>query len=209
MAHIAQFRFSSDRAKERMALGPTDRADFMSYILRHNDEKGMSVAEIESNAALLVVAGSETTATFLSGVTYNLLRTPDVLAKLTKEIRDAFETQEDMTIVKLTQMDYLTACVEEGFRTYPPVPNGGQRRTTKGGNVICGQYVPEETTVGVLAWAAYSSPKNFKDPEKFVPERWLRDEKGGYSACGGRYKDDDRKAMQPFSVGPRNCLGKK
>jgi cytochrome P450 len=210
MAHIAQFRFSADRAKERMALGATDRADFMSYILRHNDEKGMSVAEIESNASLLVIAGSETTASYLAGITYNLLLTPDVLARLTKEIRNEFERQEDITVTKLTQMDYLTACVEEGLRTYPPIPNGGQpRRTTKGGNVIAGQYVPEETTVSMLAWGAYYSPKHFKDPKKFVPERWLSDEKGEYSACEGRYRDDNRKALQPFSVGPRNCLGKK
>lgn len=40
----------------------------------------------------------------------------------------------------------------------------------------------------------------FKDPLEFVPERWLGDE---------RYADDQRAAMQPFSVGPRDCVGKK
>jgi cytochrome P450 len=33
----------------------------MSYILRHNDEKGMSLDEIGENANVLIVAGSETT----------------------------------------------------------------------------------------------------------------------------------------------------
>lgn len=52
----------------------------------------------------------------------------------------------------------------------------------------------------VPQWAAYRSPLNFKDPDSFVPERWLPD--GGY--------DSDRKeVLQPFSFGPRNCLGKK
>ena len=46
----------------------------------------------------------------------------------------------------------------------------------------------------------YESPTMFKDPLEFVPERWLGDE---------RYADDQRAAMQPFSVGPRDCVGKK
>jgi cytochrome P450 len=44
------------------------------------------------------------------------------------------------------------------------------------------------------------SERNYKDPELFVPERWLGEE---------RYKDDKRSALNPFSFGPRNCLGKK
>jgi cytochrome P450 len=46
----------------------------------------------------------------------------------------------------------------------------------------------------------YHSERNFKDPELFVPERWLGEE---------RYKDDKRSTLNPFSFGPRNCLGKK
>ena len=45
----------------------------------------------------------------------------------------------------------------------------------------------------------YSSPKYFKDPLEFRPERWTGDE---------RYADDNRAALQPFHVGARDCLGK-
>jgi cytochrome P450 len=48
--------------------------------------------------------------------------------------------------------------------------------------------------------AMYSSPANFKSPESFIPERWLGDP---------RFADDERTALQPFHVGPRDCLGKK
>lgn len=50
----------------------TDRPDFMSHILAHNGEKGleMSKAQLDSNAFLILTAGSETTATLLSGATY-------------------------------------------------------------------------------------------------------------------------------------------
>jgi len=39
-ARKEEFAFASRRARERMLQGSTDRADFMSYILKYNDEKG-------------------------------------------------------------------------------------------------------------------------------------------------------------------------
>jgi cytochrome P450 len=49
-------------------------------------------------------------------------------------------------------------------------------------------------------YSAYHSPSNFSDPDTFIPERWLepREEK---------FKDDKRNVLQPFLVGPRNCIG--
>ena len=43
-------------------------------------------------------------------------------------------------------------------------------------------------------------PIAYDDPEEFVPERWLGDP---------RFDSDKKEALQPFSVGPRNCIGKK
>jgi len=60
-----------------------------------------------------------------------------------------------------------------------------------------------KTTISVNQYAAYHSPLNFRDPEKFVPERWLP-----HSAEYAPYTEDKRAAFHPFSAGPRNCLGK-
>jgi cytochrome P450 len=46
----------------------------------------------------------------------------------------------------------------------------------------------------------YTSDENFQDPMSFIPERWTDDK---------RFAKDKRMALQPFSVGSRNCLGKK
>lgn len=73
-----------------------------------------------------------------------------------------------------------------------------QRITSPQGNVIAGRFVPGRTSVSISHWSCYHSLDNFQDPEKFAPERWLGDE---------RYKNDRKRALQPFSLGPRNCLG--
>lgn len=55
--------------------------------------------------------------------------------------------------------------------------------------------------MGMAQYAVFRSPYNFKDPEIYLPERWLDEE--------GPYKNDRREALQPFSFGPRNCIGRK
>lgn len=45
--------------KKWFEVGGMERGDFMSYILRYNDEKGMSEGEIIENSSLFIIVGSE------------------------------------------------------------------------------------------------------------------------------------------------------
>jgi hypothetical protein len=134
-------KFSSDLADKRMAM-VTDRPDFMSYILKYNDEKGLSVPEIRSNSNVLIPGGSETTGTFLTGTTWHLLKNPKVYNTLVEEIRSNFTTSEDITITKLLQLKYLNGVIEEGLRIYPPVPSNMPRVIPEEGAMICGKWLP-------------------------------------------------------------------
>ncbi|KAL6359076.1 hypothetical protein LRP88_09276 [Fusarium phalaenopsidis] len=193
------FQLSKSTAMKRIESRDTEREDFMSYILRHNDEKGMTRSEIAENAKLLILAGSETTATLLSGVTFRLLTNPNKYENLVKEIRSSFTSEQEITIARVNQLRYMIAVFSEGSRMYPPVPIGLPRETPKGGEEIEGYQIPEDTIVSVSHWSAYQSEINFRDPKMFVPERWLGDP---------RYDGDAKEVLQPFSIGPRNCLGK-
>jgi cytochrome P450 len=188
------------RSKERMEQD-TDRPDFMSHILKHNGDKGLSMSqdEINSNCQLFVTAGSETTATLLSGVTFLLLKNPSVHQKLKAEVRSRWKNYSDITIEEVNKAPYLLAVLSEALRYFPPVPTGFPRQTPPGGAVVSGHYIPEKTSVYVSSYALGHSERNFKNPEFFVPERWMGDPE---------YADDRRNAHQPFSFGPRNCLGK-
>lgn len=58
-------------------------------------------------------------------------------------------------------------------------------------------------SVCVGSWAAAHSTGNFYKPDEFIPERWLEG-----SAEKSRYANDTKKAAQPFSLGPRGCIGR-
>lgn len=137
---------SIDRVDKRLAR-TTDRPDIWTYVMRHSESeetkgKGLLETEMYSNAALFMLAGTETTATELSGLTYNLLKNPTKLARLQNEIRSAFSSLDDIHMNNLAQLEYLNACVEEGLRIYPPVPVGLPRTTPKGGARVNGHWVP-------------------------------------------------------------------
>lgn len=103
----------------------------------------MSDAEIVSTSSTLVVAGSETTATALTGLTYLLATHSEALAKLYEEILSHFQTEDEINIHNVQQLRYRQAVLDEGLRMYAPVPWGILRVAQTGGDYICGCYVPE------------------------------------------------------------------
>jgi cytochrome P450 len=192
---------ANTRAKliRRMEMGQ-ERPDFVEGLIKRKDEWGMSLDTLQVNASLLIIAGSETTATLLSGLTYLLLTNPKALERLTAEVRSSFKSDQDITLLSVNSLEYMQACLNEALRRYPPVPMGMPRQVPKGGATIAGTVVPEGTVVAVWHRAVYHLSDHFREPFSFRPERWMRDP---------LFQNDRLDVVQPFSVGPRNCLGKK
>lgn len=101
----------------------------------------MTKGEIIANVRLLIVAGSETTATLLSGLTYMLLTNPAAYERGKAEVRSAFSKPTDITFTSTTKLPYLHALIEEAFRLYPPVPTILPRKTGPKGDFINGDWV--------------------------------------------------------------------
>lgn len=139
----------------------------------------------------------------LCGVIYYLLRNPSTLRHLVGEIRTSFANTESFTFERLGGLRYLNACLQEALRLYPPVPIGVARVVPPGGLTVHSKWVAPGTRVSVHQYATFHSPLNFRDPDAFVPERWLDEWVDDHPA----YRDDSRECLQPFSVGPRNCIG--
>lgn len=194
-----------ETVQRRIKTGSEHR-DFLHYILKANDEKGMSPAEINVNAFSLSIAGSESTATALSGAFFLLLKHPEIYKRLIREIRAAYRHTDEITLASTSSLQYLEAVLRETLRMYPPVAITMPRvvpASTLGGDRIDEHFVPAGTAVGVNHFAASRLSGNFAQPDRFLPERWLSSSSGANTYAG-----DVKEASQPFSFGPRNCLGK-
>ncbi|KAI2781641.1 putative cytochrome P450 [Daldinia loculata] len=188
------------RAKLRQRIeSGVERPDFIEGLIKQKDEGKLDFMQIATNATTLIIAGSETTATLLSGAVYLLTTHPDKLERLTQEVRSSFNNDDEITLTSVGKLSYMLACLNESLRRYPPVPTGMPRQSPKGGATIMGKHVPEGTVVAVWQYAVNHDPNHWTDPYSFAPERFMGDPK---------YEGDKLDAMQPFSVGPRNCIGR-
>lgn len=200
---------STAQAQARMALGEkpegSQRKDMTEYLMRKNrdGETGLSEAETIVNLLVLIGAGSETTATAMSGFFFYLGRNPDAYSHLTGEIRKAFGAEEDITMRAVAQLPYLSACIDEILRVYPPAAETPPRVSP--GVEIDGKFIPKGTQVSVYQWATFRNPSNFHDPDAFRPQRWLP---ASHPLYESRFAHDNKASFKPFSYGVRDCIGK-
>lgn len=118
----------------------TERADFLAGFLGPNADA--SDEELIATARLLIIAGSETTATLLSGITYLLIKNPHVLQKLVYEVRSAFKSESEINLVGANQLRYMLACLDEAIRMYPPVAATFPRNVPAGGDFVGETWIP-------------------------------------------------------------------
>ncbi|KAF2719107.1 cytochrome P450 [Polychaeton citri CBS 116435] len=203
------FGLATEKIGKRLEYGGAERGDLWDrVIVRSADDnksgQGMTQDEMEANVSVMVLGGSETTATVLSGVTYLLLKHPDKLAKLVGEIRSTFEKDDDITLFSVSKLQYLHAVLDESMRLYMAVPIPMSRIPPKGGGIVCGEWLPENTTITFSQLAAFRLSVNFHQPDLFIPERWLPSSNSPDSP----FAKDNRAVFAPFSAGTRNCIGK-
>ena len=137
--------FVNERIHCRLSLN-TDRPDFLIPFMKDNAKyENMSLGEIESPFAIILVAGSETTATSLCGTLNHLVKPENkgAFEKLVCEIRGTFVREQDITIEATKHLTYLEAVINEGLRVCNPVPGGLPRVVPKGGDTYAGHFVPE------------------------------------------------------------------
>jgi versicolorin B desaturase len=141
------YQFSEEKVNKRIEHG-SHSGDFWDRIMIKSADdnmagEGMTRGEMLNNASILVLAGSETSATTLCGMTYFLLSNPEAKERLVGEIRSSFASADDISMRSVGQLPFLNAVFQETLRLYPPIPTHSQRVPPKGGAKVCGKFVPE------------------------------------------------------------------
>ncbi|KAF5963566.1 pisatin demethylase [Fusarium bulbicola] len=183
-----------------------ERQDIMSSLFDIIQEKGdkadLGLTEAKVEVYVALFAGSDTTAAAVSSILYHLVKNPQAYRKLTDEIRQAAASGElsgpSVQYSEAMKLPYLTACCKEGMRMHPSVGLTLPRNVPKGGSMICGEWFPEGTRVGVNAAVVHRDKTIFgDDANEFRPERWFKDN-----------REDMERHMFQFGGGSRTCIGK-
>ena len=131
-----------EKVRRRILRG-TERPDFLHPLLEARKKGAISVDELEQQASILILAGSETTAVALTSATYLLLQNPAVSTALIKELHTNFRCESEINASSLHRLHYLQAVIQETLRLFPPITNGFPRQTIAGGAVVDGQFIPD------------------------------------------------------------------
>jgi len=192
------------------------RKDFFHYLLNAEDpETGSKFlpADLTGEAALLVAAGSDTSAATIAALLFYMMHNERVYKKLQHEIRSTFDNVEDITYTaKLAGLPYLRACIDETLRVCPPVPGILARRILPGGAAIDGTEYPAGIVVGTSAYALHHNGNLFSQPYSYIPERWIVGSSDNDATIPIKVTQDSvalgKESFWPFSSGPRVCVGK-
>ncbi|MGC0336662.1 cytochrome P450 [Streptomyces sp. SLBN-8D4] len=112
----------------------------------------MTTMELLSTAALLLIAGHETTVNLITNGMLTLLRHPDVLERLR------------------TDPQLAVPIVEELLRFEPPVQLVPQR-TTLADIEVRGVTIPKGASLWLVLASGNRDPQRFEDPDRFDPDR--------------------------------------
>lgn len=162
----------------------------------HDADTGASFDKeaLRNEAAVLFMAGHETTANSLAWTWYLLSQTPGVEARLHAEI-DAVLGGRPPTLEDVPKLVYTRAIFEETLRLYPPVPM--LTREAVKDETFQGEVIPKGSVIVVSPWLLHRHKKLWRKPDHFIPERFLPGGEGPVSKF----------AYIPFSIGPRICAG--
>ncbi|KAJ6139929.1 hypothetical protein N7471_006415 [Penicillium samsonianum] len=162
-------------------------------------EKERTLDRLEDESALLLGAGTETTARSITVAMFYLIHNKDIMAKLRAELRNVLVTPlSKASLVDLEQLPYLTGVVNEGLRLSHGMTSRLARVSPTEPMLYQNWVIPAGTPVSQSNYFVHMDPTLFPEPERFDPERWIRAaEKGEYLS---RY-------IVSFTKGSRQCLG--
>ena len=186
-----------DAALAKIDIADESDQSIIAKFVRTNGE-GSPICLAMAIDALL--AGIDTTGNTATALLHHLGRNPQKQNLLYEEISDVIGCdREEIDETKMSQMRYLKACLSESQRLLPMTI--GTARITPVDMVLSGYRIPKGTFVLRGGQVMSNNPANFHEPEKYIPERWLR----GHPLKNSAHPH----ASLPFGHGPRNCVGKR
>ncbi|KAG0429852.1 hypothetical protein HPB47_023225 [Ixodes persulcatus] len=166
---------------------------------KQSEDEKYTLDDVVGDINTILGGGNDTSALAVCWALNLLGHNADAQRKAHEELDEIFGSNRygEITADDLKKMKYLECCLKEALRLYPSFPVIG--RTLEEDLVIDGQMVPKGVTCVIAIFSIHRNPKHFKDPDSFVPERFMTEE----------IKQRHPFSYIPFSKGLRVCIGDK
>ena len=185
-----------DMLKDRIAKG-TDNPCISGNIIKDPDEK-LNDAELKSICLTMVSAGIDTVpGNMIMGLGYLASHEgQEIQKKAYEEIMKVYPTDGEAweKCLHEEKVPYITALTKEILRFWTVIPICLPRTSIKDIKYE-DAVIPAGSTFYMNAWAADYDDTHFKDPAKFLPERYLSDTEGSGTPHYG------------YGAGSRMCVG--
>lgn len=115
------FQLAVDKVTRRLGREKEiQRPDVIGMLkLDEQGREGLTIRELHAHAPLIIIAGSQTIVTVLSGIINFLVKNPEKLALLTSEVRN-IRSESEITPGALKDLEYLNGVIKEGLRICMP-----------------------------------------------------------------------------------------
>ena len=193
MDELAQYILAAHEPEKRRNQ-PRDAVDNLLE-LHSMDPQFMPETDLYEQVLGPFVAGVDTAASVCAFMFYELLRQPDLRARVTAE-SDALFAGGTPTVGALRELDVIHRAAMETIRLYPLVP-ALLPRTVSNSFEFAGYRIAAGETVLVANTMPHLMPEYFPDPQRFDIDR--------YTAERAEHRKPG--VYVPFGVGTHSCLG--
>ncbi|KAM6443419.1 steroid 17-alpha-hydroxylase/17,20 lyase isoform 1-T1 [Liasis olivaceus] len=195
--------------KHKEAFSSDSVNDLMDALLRaklnmeNNNSHPFCEQELTDDYLLMTVAdifgaGVETTTTVLKWTVLYLLHYPEVQQKIQEELDQKVGFNRHPLLADRQHLNYLEATISEILRIQPVSPLLISHEALADTSI--GEYhIPKGTEVVINLWSIHHDEKEWDEPGKFNPDRFLDED-------GNRIYSPSPSYL-PFGAGIRVCLG--
>lgn len=141
--------------------------------------------------------GTETVAFAVEWLMAELMRNPNHLQKVQKELADVTGLARKLEEPDFERLTYFRCCVKETLRLHPPIPL--LLHETAADATVSGYHIPAKSTVTINVWAIGRDGAVWENAEEFDPSRFLKE--GAPDFKGNNFE------FIPFGSGRRSCPG--
>ncbi|PNP75951.1 hypothetical protein FNYG_10811 [Fusarium nygamai] len=183
-AALGELRVSSN-------CGPSIARHLLSQEVK-GKKPSLNDDELSSEVSMLLVAGSDSTATTLTYATWEIVRDPELRRQIEEEVGSLPMnfTAKDVEVLPL-----LNSVLEEILRMYNPAGALVERLVPPSGLSVHDWDIPGGTMVYTTGWLISRLEDVFPEPDRFDATRFLHP------------TQEMKRAHVPFNIGARRCVG--